>query len=122
MSCQKFLTREADLKHHSLLPVFDGADGGELVVEQKEEGAGQKAHETHEHAVVTGVCILIEDTVEPLAAHVDVALIYDGGEDHQGKYLTMRGWGTVGGKTLSLTLAGKGRGKMDTCDSGNQKE
>lgn len=83
------LTREADLEHHSLLPVFDRADGGELVVQEEEEGAGQEADEAHEHAVVTGIRILVEDAVEPLAAHVDIALVDNGGEDHQRKYLWM---------------------------------
>lgn len=81
------LTREADLKHDSLLPVFDGADGGELVVQQAEEGARQQAHQAHEHAVVAGICVLVEDAVEPLASDVDVALVHYGGEHHQGEYL-----------------------------------
>lgn len=81
------LTREADLKHDSLLPVFDGADGGELVVEQEKEGARQQAHQAHEHTVVARVCITIEDAVETLAAQVDITLVHDGGKDHQRKYL-----------------------------------
>lgn len=85
------LTWEADLKHDSLLPVFDRADGGELVVEQEEEGARQQPHQAHEHAVVARVRILVEDTVETLAAHVHVTLIHDGGEDHQGKNLWKEG-------------------------------
>lgn len=95
------LTREADLKHYSLLPVFDRADGGELVVEQEEEGARQQAHQAHEHAVVAGVRVLVEDAVETLAAHVNIALVHDGGKDHQGKYL----W--TGG------ARGRGRRRLD---------
>lgn len=85
------LTWEADLKHYSLLPVFNRADGGELVVKQEEEGACQQANQAHEHAVVARVCVLIEDAVESLAAHVDITLVHDGGEDHQGKYLLFEG-------------------------------
>lgn len=81
------LTREADLKHDSLLPVFDRADGGELEVEQAEEGARQQSHQAHEHAIVAGVCVLVEDTVKTLTANVNIALIHDRGKDHQGKYL-----------------------------------
>lgn len=81
------LTREADLQHYSLLPVFDGADGGELVVEQEEEGARQQAHQADEHTVVARVRVLVEDTVETLAAQVNITLVHDGGKHHQGKYL-----------------------------------
>jgi len=84
------LTRKADIEHYSLLPVLDGADGGELVVQHEEEGAGQQAHQAQEHAIVARVLILVEDAVEALAAQVDVALVHDGGEDHQGKYLWER--------------------------------
>lgn len=86
----RLLTREADLEHYSLLPVFDGADGGELVVEQEEEGARQQAHQAHEHTVVARVRVLVEDTVETLAAQVNITLVHDGGKHHQGKYLRMK--------------------------------
>lgn len=85
------LTWEADLKHDGLLPVFDRADGGELEVEQAEEGTRQQAHQAHEHAVVAGICILVEDTVETLTAEVNVTLIHNGGKDHQGEYLCTGG-------------------------------
>lgn len=88
---ETLLTREADLEHYGLLPVLDGADGGELVVQHEEEGAGQQAHQAHEHAVVAGVRVPVEDAVEALAAQVDVALVHDGGKDHQGKYLWTAG-------------------------------
>lgn len=99
----RLLTREADLKHHSLLPVFDGADGGELVFEQEEEGARQQAHQAHEHTVVARVRVLVEDTVETLAAQVDITLVHDGGKHHQGKYLR-----TGGGRKRE-------RGKSEIC-------
>ena len=71
--CQ--LTWEADLKHDSLLPVFDRADGGKLEVDQEEEGTCQQAHQAHEHTVVARVRILVEDTVYTLAAHVHITFI-----------------------------------------------
>lgn len=87
------LTWEADLKHYSLLPVFDRTDGGELVVEQAKEGARQQAHQAHKHTIVAGICILVEDTVETLTADVNIALVHNGGKDHQGEYLWMGGGG-----------------------------
>lgn len=89
----RLLTWEADLKHYSLLPVFDRTDGGELVVKKAKEGARQQAHQAHEHTVVAGVCILVEDTVETLAADVNIALVHNGGKDHQGEYLWPGGGG-----------------------------
>lgn len=97
----RLLTWEADLKHYSLLPVFDRTDGGELVVEQAKEGARQQAHQAHKHAIVAGICILVEDTVEALTADVHIALVHDGGKDHQGEYLWMGGGGGgVGGQKV----------------------
>ena len=82
-----FLTGEAHLQHHRLLSVLDGADLLELVVQEKEEGAGQQAHQAQEHAIVTRICVLVEHTVQTLAAHVHVTLVHDRRKNHQGKHL-----------------------------------
>lgn len=92
------------ISEHSLLAVFDAADLWKVDVQSQEGHAAEEGQGAHEDAIVTGVLVTIEDA-ELLGStgRVDVALIGDAAEDHNGKELQRRrGKGTgVRGKHFS---------------------
>lgn len=80
-------TRESEVKHDGASPVLDVAHGGEVNVQDEEKDAAEEAGHAHRDAKVTGICVVVEDAEQALAADVDVALVDDATEDHHGEDL-----------------------------------
>ena len=84
-------TWQSDISQHRLLAVFDAADLGEVHVQSQEGHAAEEGHGAHEDAIVAGVLVAVEDAVLlHLVGAVDVALVGDAAEDHDGEELQMR--------------------------------
>lgn len=82
------LTGHSHISQHGLLAVFDAADLGEVDIQSQEGYAAQEGHGAHEDAIVTGVLVAVEDAVLlHLVGAVDVALVGDAAEDHDGEEL-----------------------------------
>lgn len=85
------ITRHADIGQHRPLAVLDAADLGEVHVQSQEGHAAQEGHGAHEDAVVAGVLVAVEDAeLLHLVGAVDVALVGDAAEDHDGEELRRR--------------------------------
>lgn len=80
-------TREDKVQQDSTSPVPDAADGGEVNVQDHEADAAKETGHADGDAIVTGVCIVVEDAEKTLTADVDVALVHDAAEHHDGKNL-----------------------------------
>lgn len=84
-------TWQPDISQHCLLTVFNAADLGEVDVKSQEGHAAQKGHGAHKDAIITGVLVAVEDTVLlHFVGAVDVALVGDATEDHDGEKLQRR--------------------------------
>lgn len=88
-------TREDEVQQDSASPVLDAADGGKVNVHDEENNAAKEADHAHGDAVVAGVCVLVKDAEQSLAANVDVALVDDAAEHHHGENLQGRTRGPV---------------------------
>lgn len=85
-------TWQSDISQHRLLAVFDAADLGEVHVQGQEGHAAEEGHGAHEDAVVAGVLVAVEDAVLLyFVGAVDVALVGDAAEDHDGEELQEEG-------------------------------
>lgn len=90
-ACTGF-TWQSDISQHRLLAVFDAADLGEVHVQGQEGHAAEEGHGAHEDAVVAGVLVAVEDAVLLyFVGAVDVALVGDAAEDHDGEELQEEG-------------------------------
>lgn len=78
-------TGEAEVQQHSTTPVLHVAHGGEVDVQDEETDAADETGHAHRHAIVTGVGVVVEHTQQPLATDVDVALVDDAAEHHNGE-------------------------------------
>lgn len=93
--CSLTCTREDEVQQDSASPVLDAADGGKVNVHDEEKDAAEEAGHAHGDAVVAGVCVLVKDAEQSLAADVDVALVDDAAEHHHGENLQGRTRGPV---------------------------
>lgn len=82
------LTRDADVGQDGLLPVLDAAYLGEVHVQGQVEQAGEEGEHAHSHTIAAGIGVAVVDA-ELLAFQgaVEVALIHDGAEHHNGEDL-----------------------------------
>lgn len=84
-------TWQPDISQHSFLAVFDAADLREIDVQSQEAHTAKKCHGAHKHPIIAGVLVAVEDAVLLLFfGLVDVALIGDAAEDHNGEELERR--------------------------------
>lgn len=84
-------TWQSDISQHCLLTVFDAADLGEVDIQSQEGHAAEEGHGSHEDAIITGVLVAVEDAVLlHFVWAVDVALVGDAAEDHDGEELQRR--------------------------------
>lgn len=68
---------------------------GKVDVQSQEGHAAEEGHGAHEDAIITGVLVAVEDAVLfHFVGAVDVALVGDAAEDHDGKELKRRKEGT----------------------------
>lgn len=89
-------TWHSNIGQHSFLAIFDAADLREVDVQSKEGQAAQEVHGAHKNTIITGVLVAIEDAVLlHFVGAVDVALVGNAAEDHNGEELHRRrekGW------------------------------
>lgn len=80
-------TREEEVQQYSASSVLDAAHGGKIIIQDEEEDAAEEAGHANGDAVVTRVSIVVEDAEQTLTADVDVALVHDAAEHHDGENL-----------------------------------
>lgn len=80
-------TRKDEIQQDRALPVPDAADVGKVRVQDEEKDAAQETGHAHGDAEVTGICVVVEDAEQTLAANVDVALVHNAAEHHDGENL-----------------------------------
>lgn len=80
-------TREAQVQQHCAAPVPHVAHGGEVNVQDQETDAAEETGHAQSEAVVAGVGVVVEDAQQTLAADVDVALVDNAAEHHDGEDL-----------------------------------
>lgn len=80
-------TGENEIQQDGAFPVLDAAHGGKVKVQHEEKHAAKETGHAHRDAVVAGVRVVVEDAEQTLAADVDVALVDDAAEHHDGENL-----------------------------------
>lgn len=121
MPAEVGLTRDADVGQDGLLPVLDAAYLREVHVKGQVEQAGEEGEHAHGHAVAAGVGVAVVDA-ELLAFRgaVEVALIHDGAEHHDGEDLQRPGGAGVAvrpGEAPPRTSPGRwGQGCLPLCE------
>lgn len=84
-------TWRPEVSQHRLFAVFDAADLREVDVQSQEGHAAEEGHGAHENTVVAGVLVAVEDAVLlDFVGAVDVALVGNAAEDHNGEELPRR--------------------------------
>lgn len=80
-------TGENEVEQDGAFPVPDAAHGGKVKIQHEEKHAAKETGHAHRDAVVAGVRVVVEDAEQTLAADVDVALVDDAAEHHDGENL-----------------------------------
>lgn len=79
--------RDADVRQDGLLPVLHAADLREVDVQGQVEQAGEEGEHAHGHAIAAGVGVAVVDAeLLALGGAVEVALVHDGAEHHDGEH------------------------------------
>lgn len=85
---QSRLTRDTNVRQHGLFAVLDTADLREVHIERQVEQAGEEGQHAHSHTIAASIGVAVVDTELLLLLRVvEVALIHDGAEDHDGEDL-----------------------------------
>lgn len=90
-----FSTRKDQVQQHSTLSVLDVAHGGEVNVQNQETDAAKETGHAHGNNIVAGTGVVVEDAEQTLTADVDVALVHDAAEQHDGENLQAERRGNV---------------------------
>lgn len=80
-------TGENEIQQDGAFAVPDAAHGRKVEVQHEEKHAAKETGHAHRDAVVAGVRVVVEDAEQTLAADVDVALVHDAAEHHNGENL-----------------------------------
>lgn len=83
-----WFTWNPNIRQDSLLSVFNAADLGKVDVQSQKRNTAEESHGAHKHAIVTRILVAVKDAVLlHLIGAVDVALIGDTAENHDGEKL-----------------------------------
>lgn len=106
---RRSLTRHPNVGHDSLLPVLHAADLREVNVQRQETGAAEETQRSHGNSVVAGVLVAVEDAeLLDLFRTVNVTLISDTAEDHNGEDLETEETATSSMLTDTFILSRRG--------------
>lgn len=88
-------TREDEVQQDSTSSVPDAADRGKVNIQDQETDAAEETGHADGNSVVTGVGVVVEDAQQTLAADVDVTLVHNAAEHHDGENLRGKTCGLV---------------------------